>query len=185
MSEIILGSRFDLHILMNARGLIGDGVEVGVAGGCYSNYLLTNSKLSRLFSVDPWNKPEDKSIPYLADPNLYLETVKVLLPHGLRTIILRMYSLDAAKFFADESLDFVYIDANHGYKWIKEDIEAWFPKVKKGGLFCGHDYSYGIFDVKRAVDEFVIERNIQTLYLTKYDQTAINGAEVCSWIIFK
>ena len=40
----------------------------------------------------------------------------------------------------DESLDFVYIDANHAYDWVVQDIELWYPKVKKGGILWGHDY---------------------------------------------
>ena len=42
--------------------------------------------------------------------------------------------------FEDESLDFIYIDANHAYDFVVEDINLWFPKLKKGGIFSGHDY---------------------------------------------
>jgi predicted O-methyltransferase YrrM len=54
-------------------------------------------------------------------------------------------------------LDFVFIDADHSYEGCKADIEAWFPKVKPGGLLSGHDYDnpdFPEFGVKRAVDEF-------------------------------
>jgi Methyltransferase domain len=44
------------------------------------------------------------------------------------------------------------LDANHSYESVKEDIEAWFPKVKKGGLFAGHDYIHWA-GVKKVVDE--------------------------------
>jgi hypothetical protein len=40
----------------------------------------------------------------------------------------------------NESLDFVYIDANHKYDAVKKDLELWYPKVRKGGVFAGHDY---------------------------------------------
>ena len=60
----------------------------------------------------------------------------------------------------DESLDWVYIDANHRYEYVKENLEIWTPKVKKGGICAGHDYdnpkSQGKgWNVKKAVDEFV------------------------------
>lgn len=65
----------------------------------------------------------------------YQQTVNRLKQYGARSQILRMESIRAAKLFKDEQLDFVFIDANHSYKSVKEDIEAWWPKVKKGALF--------------------------------------------------
>jgi predicted O-methyltransferase YrrM len=57
-----------------------------------------------------------------------------------RALMLRMYSSQAAKLFPDGSLDFIYIDANHKYDYVKEDIELWWPKLKSGGMISGHDY---------------------------------------------
>ncbi len=75
----------------------------------------------------------------------------------------RLASLEAAPMFRDESMDFVFIDANHDYEAVKADIEAWLPKVRPGGVLCGHDYSDGPLPggkgeiefpgVKQAVDE--------------------------------
>lgn len=48
-------------------------------------------------------------------------------------------STQAVTRFDDNSLDVVFLDADHRYKWIKEDIERWIPKVKPGGILCGHD----------------------------------------------
>ena len=48
--------------------------------------------------------------------------------------------MDAVKDFADGSLDFVYIDGHHGFKYVAEDIWEWHKKVKKGGIVAGHDY---------------------------------------------
>jgi len=53
--------------------------------------------------------------------------------------VLKMDSLDASKLFADKSLDFVFLDADHTYKSVKRDIKCWLPKVK--GTFAGHDYA--------------------------------------------
>ena len=48
--------------------------------------------------------------------------------------------MQAVDLFQNESLDFIYIDARHDYKAVWDDLEAWFPKLRKGGLFSGHDY---------------------------------------------
>jgi predicted O-methyltransferase YrrM len=57
-----------------------------------------------------------------------------------RAYMLRMKGEHACNFIEDKSLDFVYIDANHTYQAVKEDIRLWYPKVKSGGLIMGHDY---------------------------------------------
>ena len=78
-----------------------------------------------------------------------------------------MTSEQAALAMPDETLDFCYIDADHRYEAVKRDIEMWLPKVKHGGVICGHDYVtdgeiynksdgslIGLFGVKKAVTEF-------------------------------
>ena len=62
-------------------------------------------------------------------------------------------SITAAKDFEDGSLDLVYIDAMHTYDAVKTDIEAWLPKVRKGGIISGHDYQKGWDGVVLAVNE--------------------------------
>lgn len=64
-------------------------------------------------------------------------------------------SEEYAKTLLDESLDFIYIDALHEYEAVKKDIELWYPKVKKGGFICGHDYTDtpSYFGVIPAVNE--------------------------------
>jgi len=69
--------------------------------------------------------------------------------------VLRMTSEEASRQFADESLDFVFIDADHSYEGCSSDISLWYPKLKDGGLLSGHDYrderNYGVI---QAVHEF-------------------------------
>jgi hypothetical protein len=83
-------------------------------------------------------------------------------------IPMRMTSLNAAKQFEDNSLDFVFIDASHEYQDVKNDIIAWLPKVKQGGVLAGHDYYVNSHDffpgVKQAVNETL---NVNELYFTE------------------
>jgi SAM-dependent methyltransferase len=60
-------------------------------------------------------------------------------------------SHEVFKQFVDSSIDFLFIDGDHSYKAVKEDIRLWLPKVKTGGIISGHDYDNP--DVKKAVDE--------------------------------
>lgn len=60
-------------------------------------------------------------------------------------------SAGSADMFDDGSLVGCYIDAAHDYESVKKDLEKWFPKIAKGGAWCGHDYHWD--EVKRAVDE--------------------------------
>jgi predicted O-methyltransferase YrrM len=50
--------------------------------------------------------------------------------------------------------DLVYIDANHAYDAVKQDLQLWLPRVRPGGFIAGHDYSESFPDLCRAVQEF-------------------------------
>ena len=80
-----------------------------------------------------------------------------------RIIPLWLPSIEAAKKVEDSSLDFVFIDANHHYEHVVQDMIAWYPKVRSGGLFSGHDYGGGRVwhGVKRAVNEWCALRGYE------------------------
>jgi hypothetical protein len=77
--------------------------------------------------------------------------VKTITPHDGRVEVLWKPSEKAVEEVKDESLDFVFIDANHDYEYVLQDIRLWYQKVKSGGLICGHDYNNKFPGVKRAV----------------------------------
>ena len=87
---------------------------------------------------------------------------------GVQCRVIRGFSAEAANEFSDGSLDVVFVDADHSYAGCKADIEAWYPKMVSGGIFCGHDYLdtktvwRGVpVGVKDAVDEFVAANGLQ------------------------
>ena len=67
---------------------------------------------------------------------------------------LKISSVEAAKYFENGSVDFVFIDASHEYQDVKDDILAWLPKLKKGGTLAGHDYDVVLFPgvIKAAIE---------------------------------
>ncbi len=67
----------------------------------------------------------------------------------------------------DNSLDAVFIDADHSYSAAKADLHFWWKKVKNGGWILGDDYSQAVYGVKRAVDEFVNQYDLGLEFLYK------------------
>jgi predicted O-methyltransferase YrrM len=79
---------------------------------------------------------------------------------------MRFLSADAAERFADESLDFVYIDANHAEPYVRQDIELWYAKIKPDGIIAGHDIINGeIMGVQRAVHNEIFEKRGLDVFL--------------------
>jgi hypothetical protein len=83
-----------------------------------------------------------------------------------------MTSVEAAAQIPPASLDFAYLDGRHDYESVKEDLEAWYDKVRPGGILAGHDYldgvlPEGVFGVKSAVDEFFAAKRlpVRTTYV--------------------
>ena len=164
-------ARDELPALLNARGLLGRGAEIGVKLGGYSDELLRNWRGEELVSIDPWLEADpdeyvDRSnVSQDKQDNNYEKTRERLAGYGSRSTIWRLTSVEAAEKVEDGSFDFVYIDARHDYDSVLEDLEAWCAKVRPGGIMAGHDYvdgdlPEGEFYVKSAVDEFFGAREI-------------------------
>ena len=144
-------------------------VEVGSWKGRSAAFMaveiINSNKNIKFDCVDTWKGSiEHTTYDVITEEKLYdvflsnIEPVK----HNINPI--RMTSIDASKLYEDNSLDFVFIDASHEYEDVKEDILAWLPKVKIGGILAGHDYD--TFEgVNRAVDEIF---NINDLEISEY-----------------
>lgn len=107
--------------------------EIGVRDGETSKHLLSKCSIDTFLLVDV------KKLVDLPEPCHFLE----------------MTSEQASIRVPNNSLDLVFIDADHSYESVKKDIECWLPKVKSGGFITGHDYCNSAHrDVEKAVDEF-------------------------------
>ena len=134
------------------------GAELGVSGGRFTSFLLSRLPDAKMIAVDLWDeqppRDEEGAETYTAHnlPAKYEFLKKTWDEHfPERVRMMRMRTVEAAQHVNDGSLDFVFIDADHSYSGCKADIEAWAPKVRKGGLIAGHDLNWPT--VKKAVDE--------------------------------
>jgi hypothetical protein len=116
------------------------GAEVGVFDGIYSEMLCRANPELKLYAVDKWEKyPIFHNFHRQYHYNNAYETAKKRLT-GLNCEIIKEWSQDAVGRFEDESLDFVFIDANHDFRHITEDLDSWSKKVRVGGIISGHDF---------------------------------------------
>ena len=155
--------------LMRLIRRLGDGpllgAEVGVWFGVNADIILQTMPNVSLHLIDSWDMGGGTTMqgrPLRDWEAAYRAAQGVADRYPDRTRLIRAFSVDAARCAADGSLDFVFIDADHGYDGIRDDVRLWWPKIRIGGLFSGHDYRHhknktGEFGVKRAVDEFAIE----------------------------
>lgn len=117
------------------------GAEIGVERGMYADVLCRENPGVRLFCVDAW-KAYRGYRDHVSQEKLdrfYLEAQERLMPYKGVSLI-REFSVDAAKAFPDGSLDFVYLDAAHDLRSVINDLAAWVPKVRPGGIVAGHDF---------------------------------------------
>ena len=144
------------------------GVEVGVLRGEFSAQLLKDWN-GTLYLVDAWKHLDDYRDASNGDDITHeanYQFVKQRFARNPNVVIFRSLSAEAANSFQTGSLDWVYLDANHSYEAVKVDLEAWYPKVRIGGIIAGHDYIdapnhiAGNFGVKSAVREFFAGGNI-------------------------
>lgn len=151
--------------------------EVGVQAGGFFSHLLTDN-VKKAYGIDCWEKSttdaqNDQGYSKEVLEGMYTSLVRNYLPDS-RVQMIKEFSVAGSTLFPDEYFDFVYIDADHTYEGCLEDLVAWYPKVKKGGIIAGHDYidiigGQGVpFGVIQAVEEFSQQHNLE-VHTTKED----------------
>ena len=129
-------------------------LEIGSWKGRSASYMgvaLHNSGKDIKFDcVDTWD--DISPMHNITGEELLRQFTENTAPVKHRINPVRAYSVDAASYYADNSIDFLFLDADHRYDKVIREMQAWIPKVKKGGVFAGHDYT-SIPDVKQALGE--------------------------------
>ena len=159
--------RRSLIQLIGKNDLIG--CEIGVQTGKNALKILETLDIKKLYLVDPYLQYNgfegDKQ---MLHNKLKQEAHKRLEHFDNRIVWIEKDSTDI-KTLNDikEPLDFVYIDGNHSYEWVKKDISNWYDKIKIGGLISGHDINHP--DVFRALSEFTVSNDIKEVYIKRKD----------------
>jgi len=114
--------------------------------GVISEYLLKNSDLDVLYSIDAWSSGLEAMRAYRTSSlvasvdNYYIKAQNRLSTFGKRSVMIKDISENAVKQFEDESLDFIYLDASHLFSGFALDLINWWKKLKWGGLFTRHNF---------------------------------------------
>jgi predicted O-methyltransferase YrrM len=152
--------------------------EIGVNTGATSEHLLENVPALWLTMVDSWRVPDHptRKTPERIEAN-YRRALERTARFGSLRQVIRATSVEAAAEFPIDAFDLVFIDADHRYEAVRDDLAAWWPLVRSGGILCGHDYrspknDTGAWGVKRAVDEFVAANGLtmvedQTVWIVR------------------
>src|SRR3989344_1633221 len=150
------------------------GAEIGVYQGKFTRSL---AKVGlKVYGIDSWKPYKDFDIE--ADnrrerqETIYQNT-KTRLSAYENISLIRKTSMEAVEDFADESLDFVYIDGNHRFKYVAEDICEGSKKIRKGGTVSGPDYIHPSrlkdrwenMQVKFVVDAYVLAFRVKNWYV--------------------
>lgn len=151
------------------------GVELGVADGYFSKQLLSTSNMKLLYSIDRWAGDRGHDI------DQYKKAIKNLKQFYNRNSIIKLSFTEALDIFPDGHFDFIYID---GYAHTGQDdgktLSDWWPKLKLGGVFSGHDYDKKFPIMIKTVDSFIESINNSVYQINIIEEKPYN-----SWYIIK
>lgn len=159
------------------------GVEIGVKYADNAVNMLNNLNIDKLYLVDPYKYYDEYDSDYKQDyvdkslDDSYKIAKKNLLPYRNKVKIIKNYSSKAIDKIPD-NLDFVYIDGNHEYDYVKEDLELYYKKLKIGGYIGGHDFGTHRLGVMKAVIDFIQENNLKSYGNREIDFWIIKEKEI-------
>jgi len=157
------GKRDDFPTIFAKLGFT-KGAEIGVSTGTFSKILCDGIPNLHLLCVDPYMAYQRAS-QRLCDEALARAQQRLA---GCPVEFIRKTSMEAVKDVPLGSLDFCYIDGDHRFDFVMQDIIEWAQRVRKGGIVSGHDY-YKFYQagVIRAVDAYTIAHGISMWYVTR------------------
>ena len=188
--------RDDMYRLFAELGYT-TGLEVGVEKGKNAQTMFEIIPGLKLYGVDSYLQHPQASYAYHATlrhwDEGYLQNCKdqcLSRMKGKNFVLLEGFSEDVARKVKDNSLDFVYLDADHSYDFVMQDLILWGRKIRKGGILSGHDYypnpdmSARRSKVTQALNDYTKVHGIN-FYVTSEDHSVLRGDIYPSWFWVK
>jgi len=152
-----------------AQDLLGENplviAEIGVREGQNTIAMLKFMNVAHVFMIDPYEPYYSNEFDHssAAEQEIWYKNMFLYMRQYLnRVTFVTRPSLFAAELFPESFFDYVYIDGNHSAKSVYEDMTAWYPKVKVGGVLGGHDADGDKFpNVPKTVERFCNERGLK------------------------
>lgn len=169
--DFLTGGRVNLALRCNALNL-KTAVEVGTDRGIFARAFLDHWRGEMLYCIDPYapypHMPWDRTGDLTA-------ALLMVYPHMSRVRFIKSPSYEAATYFRrgeplPSEVGFVYIDADHSYEAVKEDVLLWWPLIHAGGLLAGDDFGVVHPGVKKAVMEFADLVNLPIYTISDYNR---------------
>lgn len=205
--KIEVGKQYFIHIpeIIGAAGLaklfaeleFKKGVEIGTDEGEYAEVLLQTIPNLGLDCVDPWKaeayepgyQPESYEKQEYFDKRYEKTATRLEKYLGEQCTLIKMTSMNALKHFEDDSLDFVYIDGNHDFLNVTQDMHYWLKKVKPGGILAGHDYvrypSRKFNHVQKVVNAYTTAYHLLPVFLVTPTDKGMKRDRYRSWFLVK
>eukprot|EP01065_Artemidia_motanka_P027878 TRINITY_DN33076_c0_g1_i1.p2 TRINITY_DN33076_c0_g1~~TRINITY_DN33076_c0_g1_i1.p2 ORF type:complete len:314 (+),score=118.07 TRINITY_DN33076_c0_g1_i1:49-942(+) len=151
--------RWELAQVLEEEGKL-HGAEIGVQQASFSYDMLRLWPACRRYVlIDVWkhqeNYAEGANVADAGHDWLYNKAMDRLAKWKDKLVVLRNWSHDASFQVEEGSLDFVYVDARHDFESALEDMRDWWPKLRAGGLFAGHDYT----TARKGAAGFALQRD--------------------------
>lgn len=148
-------------------------VEIGTELGYNALSMFQELSVKKMYLIDPYEDYKmDGGLQKIGEDQLK-KAKKVLLTHKDKIAFIRKYSDKAIDDIPDE-VDAIYVDGNHDEEYVTRDLKNYYNKVKKGGVFGGHDFSANYIGVCKAVIKFTEKNNLE-----------LHGDKVDWWVIKK
>jgi len=145
----------DILAIARQMGLDGTFLKIGTFGGHLAVEIMNICNPQKLYCLDPYESYEEfrDAVRQEQLADIFAEARERLASFGERVEFVRMYSEHAAKNFADDALDFVYIGGTGKYEYVLKDFQCWYPKIRQGGIIAANT---GVEDegVVRAASDF-------------------------------
>jgi hypothetical protein len=186
-SNIILDNKLDITKLINIHNFNGTYVEIGVARGEFTKHILKNTNLSKFYLIDPYKNftidEYNDAMNFYNMDNEFSICKNNLKEFESKITYIRKTSSEAVNDIKDNSVDVIYIDGNHSYSYVIQDLRNYWSKLRIGGLMLGDDLyessdtkdvlkiwdnksletskSFGLFGVHSAVIDFCKENKLK------------------------